>query len=124
MNTTSKKLDAPKAKGRGIGAVAAVAATGAVACGACCVLPFALPAAVLAMTGGVLAWFGSLHAWITLVAAVAVITGWLWVGAQVRTTRRQPARSTLVVMAVATALLAVAVAWPKIEPFLVTMVRG
>lgn len=124
MNATSKKLDAPKSKGRGIGAVAAVAATGAVACGACCVLPFALPAAVLAMTGGVLAWFGSLHAWIALVAAVAVIAGWLWVGAQMRTAQRPPARSTLVVMAVATALLAVAVAWPKIEPILVTMVRG
>lgn len=123
MNATPKELDAPKPKGRGLGAMAAIAATGAVACSACCVLPFALPAAALAMTGGALAWFGGLHAWVTLVAGAAVVAGWLWVGAQMRTSGRRPAKSTLVVMATATALLAVAVAWPRIEPVFVALLR-
>lgn len=114
MSTTSK-LDTPKAKRRGLGVLAMVAATGAVACGACCVLPFALPAAALAMSGGVLAWFGGLHAWVTLAAAGAVVAGWLWVGAQVSASRRRPARSTLIVMTIATLLLALAAAWPGLE---------
>jgi len=123
MSTTSKKLDALKSKGRSVGALAVIAATGAVACGACCVLPFALPAAALAMTGGGLAWFGGLHAWVTLIAAGAVGVGWLWVGIQARAARRRPAKSTLVVMAAATMLLAVALAWPKVEPVVTAILR-
>jgi membrane protein DedA with SNARE-associated domain len=53
-------------------ATAAVAATGALACGVCCVLPFAPPAAALAISGGILAWFGSLRPWTTVAAVVAV----------------------------------------------------
>lgn len=123
MSTTSKRPATPKSTGRGVGAVAAIAATGAVACGACCVLPFALPAAALAMTGGALAWFGSLHGWVTLIAAGAVGVGWLWVGVQARAARRRPAKSTLVVMAAATMLLAVALAWPKVEPVVTALLR-
>ena len=40
---------------RAASAIAITAASGAVACGACCVLPFALPAAMLAGFGGLLA---------------------------------------------------------------------
>ena len=47
---------------RGATRLASTAATttaiGAIACGVCCVLPFALPAVALAGTGGVIAWFG------------------------------------------------------------------
>jgi hypothetical protein len=49
------RSDAPGTKIAG-----AAAATGALACGVCCVLPFALPAAILALSGGFFAWFGSL----------------------------------------------------------------
>jgi hypothetical protein len=41
-------------------APAAIAAISALACGVCCVLPLALPATALAVTGGVLGWFASL----------------------------------------------------------------
>jgi hypothetical protein len=100
------------------GLTAVTIATGAVACGACCVLPFALPAAALAGTGSILALLANAHAWVTGLAILAVIGAWSWIAWQTVRTRRSPAASTLYVMA-ATALLAVAVLWPVIEPHVV-----
>jgi hypothetical protein len=96
-------------------AAAAITATGAVACGVCCVLPFALPAAILAVSGGFLAWFGSLMPWVTAVAFIAVAVGWFWVVAQSIHIRRRPAFSTLLTMSAATVLLVAAFAWPHLE---------
>ena len=98
-------------------------ATGAVACGACCVLPFALPAALLASTGGILVWFAHMHAWITGLAVLAVLGAWGWIAWQTRRTRCKPAVSTLYVMVAATALMAIAVLWPLIEKGLVPLLR-
>lgn len=123
MTAAPKEFKTSKAKGRGIAAVAAVAATGAAACGACCVLPFALPAAALAMGGGVLAWFGGLLAWATAIAIIAVVAGWAWVGAQIWIKRRRPAKSTLLTMGSATLLLVLALAWPKVEPAILALLR-
>jgi hypothetical protein len=103
----------PGTKAAGLTAV--TLATGAVACGACCVLPFALPAAVLASTGDILAWFANMHVWITSLAVLAVIGAWGLIGWQARRTRWGPAASTLYVMAAATALMALAVLWPLVE---------
>jgi hypothetical protein len=97
------------------GLTAVTLATGAVACGACCVLPFALPAAVLAGAGGVLAWFANMHVWITGLAILAVIGAWGWIAWQTRRTRCWPAASTLYGMVAATALTALAMLWPLIE---------
>jgi hypothetical protein len=96
-------------------------ATGAVACGACCVLPFALPAALLASTGGILAWFANMHVWITGLAVAAVLGAWGWIAWQTRRTRCKPAASTLYVMVAATALMTIAVLWPLIEEQLVPL---
>lgn len=98
------------------GLTAITLATGAVACGACCVLPFALPAAVLAGTGSILALFADAHAWVTVLAILAVVGAWGWIVTQTVQTRRKPAPSTLYVMMAATALTSVAVLWPFIEP--------
>jgi len=103
------------------GFAAAAIATGAVACAACCVLPFALPAVVLASTGGVLAWFADQYAWVTVLAVLAVVGGWGWVAWQARRARRRLAASTLYVMITATALTALAVVWPLIEQPLVSV---
>lgn len=111
-------------KTRVAGGAAALAATGALACGVCCVLPFALPAAVLAMSGGVLAWFAGLTPWITGLALVAVTGAWLWVGLLTLRTRRRPATSTLITMAAASALLAAALTWPRIEPVIIGVLKG
>jgi ABC-type nickel/cobalt efflux system permease component RcnA len=75
----------PGAKTAGL--IAATLATGAVACAACCVLPFALPAAVLA--GGMLAWLAKAHLWIAGLAILVVIGAWIaW---RKRRTRCKPA---------------------------------
>ena len=109
-------LGADKQVGTKAAGIAAMTlATGAVVCGACCVLPFAVPAVVLASTGTILAWFAAAHAWVTGLAILAVAGAWGWIAWQTVQTRRRPARSTLYVMAGATALMVVAVLWPLIE---------
>jgi hypothetical protein len=90
-------------------------ATGAVACGACCVLPFALPAAALASTGSVLAWLAGAHAWITGLALFSVLGAWAWIAWDTARSQRRLAQSTVYVMTAATLLTAVAVLWPLIE---------
>jgi hypothetical protein len=61
------------------GVAAVTLASGAVACGACCVLPFAVPAVALAGAGSMLALLAGAHAWVTGVAAVAVAGAWIWI---------------------------------------------
>jgi hypothetical protein len=106
------------------GVTALTLSTGAVACGVCCVLPFALPAAVLAGTGSLLAMFVKMHLWITILAILSVGGAWGWIAWQTRRTRRKPAISTLVVMGMATMLLTAAVLWPLLEKPLIRMLRA
>ena len=105
------------------GAAAALAATGALACGACCVMLFALPAAMLAVSGGVLGWFGSMEPLMTLVALAAVVVAWAWVALHTIRTRRRPTRSTLLTMGAASILLTAALAWPLFERPLFVLLR-
>ena len=112
----------PGSKAAGVTAV--TLSTGAVACGVCCVLPFALPAAVVAGTGSLLAMFVKMHVWITILAVVSVVGAWGWIAWQTRRTRRMPAISTLLVMGAATVLLTVAVLWPLLEKPLIRMLRA
>ena len=98
---------------------AAAAAAGAVACGVCCVLPFALPAAALAGSGGLLAWFGGAQVWATISSAALVLAAWLWVLVRSIQTRRPPSRATLIVLGEATMLFGAAAARPAIEGALV-----
>jgi hypothetical protein len=106
------------------GLTAVTLAAGAVACGACCVLPFALPAAVLAGSGSILALLANAHAWVTGVSILAVIGAWSVIVWQAVRSRRRPAVSTLYMMVGATALLSIAVLWPIIEPHLVRALRA
>jgi hypothetical protein len=100
---------------KAVSLTAVTLATGAVACGACCVLPFALPAAAMASTGSILAWLAGAHAWVTGSALLAVLVAWAWLAWDTARSQRRPARSTLYVMTAATILTAVAVLWPLIE---------
>jgi len=106
------------------GLTAVTLATGAVACGACCVLPFALPAVAVAGTGSILAFVASAHAWVTGLALLAVVGAWSWIVWQSVRARRFPTASTLYMMAVATVLLSVAVLWPLIEHQLARVLRA
>lgn len=105
------------------GAVAVTVSTAALACGICCVLPFALPAAMLGVVGGALAWFSEAYRWMTPIAVLAVAAGWFWIGYQSRSSGRRPARLTLIVMGFATAIMALALFWPRIEPIALGMLR-
>jgi hypothetical protein len=113
---------------RGASRLASTAATttalGAIACGVCCVLPFALPAVVLAGTGGVIAWLGQAF-WGALYLAGALVTiAWAWVAASSVRTGRRPARTTVRAMLVATAALGIARMWPVVEPYILRALRG
>lgn len=105
-------------------AAALTMATGAVACGVCCVLPFAFPAFAAASTGSLLAWFAGAHDWATALAAVVVAGAWVSIGLQSYRTRRYPSRATLHTMALATTVLVFAVLWPRIEPFVIRWLQG
>jgi hypothetical protein len=102
--------------GNKIAGAATVTALAAAACTACCVLPFTLPAAVLAFAGGSIAMLDHAHGWVTKLAIVLVACAWSWIGWRWRRTGRRIGRATIALMIVATALTASASAWPLIEP--------
>lgn len=108
---------------RFVGASAALAATGALACSICCVLPFALPAAVLAVGGGVLSWFANATPWAMRIALLAVLAGWTWVIVQSVRTQRHPALSTLLTLALATVVFAAAAVWWHFEREIIHLLR-
>lgn len=72
------------------GAFAITAATGAVACAACCVLPLAMPAVAFAGFGSMLAMLSGASIWITALAVIAVTVAWIWVGWQGDYDKRRP----------------------------------
>ena len=120
VKASSKEPPGSKAAG----VTAMTLSTGAVACGVCCVLPFALPATILASTGSLLALLVKMHVWVTILAILSVVGAWGWIAWQTRRTRRKPAISTLFMMGAATVLLAVAVLWPLLEKPLIRMLRA
>jgi len=106
----------PNKAGGKVAATASITALAAVACTACCVLPFTLPATLLALAGGSIAVLDHAHGWVTRIAVVAVIAAWIWTARQVQKTGRPMARRTAVLMIAATLLTATAAAWPLLEP--------
>jgi hypothetical protein len=80
------------------------------------VLPFTLPAVLLALAGGSIAVLDHAHLWVTRLAIAAVIAAWLWIIWQRRKTQRPIARATMALMIAASLLTIVAACWPWIEP--------
>ena len=109
-------------KAAGLGAMAASSAA-VIACGACCILPLALPAIALASLGGTLAWLAGAHPWLTGLSVLIVIAAWAWIIWQGRRTGKRQARSTLVLMSISTAFTLLALAWPWIEPSIMAALR-
>ncbi|CAI9122092.1 hypothetical protein AA0242T_3127 [Acetobacter aceti NRIC 0242] len=105
-------------------AVAMTASSAALACGVCCVVPLALPAAILGSVGGILAWFANAYRWLTPVAILAVAVGWFWVGYQAYRTGHRPGWQTLGIMGFATIMGCLAWLWPRIEPVAIGFLRG
>lgn len=110
MNAKSQARD-----NRAVGTIAATASMAALACGVCCVLPLAIPAAMLGMFGAMIAWFAHAYSWLTPIAVAAVITGWLWVAGQSWRSGKRPAKATLLIMAFATVMMVLAYLWPIFE---------
>lgn len=112
-------------RGAAIAASAAgVAAAGALACAACCILPFALPAAALAVAGGTLAWLSSVYQGAIVVAIALVAAAWAWVVWQSWRTRKRPAGTTVLVMLAASTMLGLAYYWPAIEPIAIAALNS
>ena len=108
--------------GKAAGSVAIVSAAGAAVACAACVIPFALPAVLLAGTGGVLAWLNDAHTWITGIAIAVLAFAWIWVWRQSAGLCMRPATSTLMMMGIATFFVALALLWPEIEPEILRLV--
>jgi hypothetical protein len=98
-----------------VAGVATVTALAAVACTACCLLPFTLPAVLLATAGGSIAVLDHAHGWVTKLSIGVVVCAWLWIGWQIGRTRQPVARATIVFMLLATVLTATAASWPLLE---------
>lgn len=120
--STASSKEPPGSKAAGVTAM--TLSTGALACGVCCVLPFALPATIVASTGAVLAWFVKIQVWAKILAVLSVLGAWGWIAWQSRRTHRKPAASTLVMMGAATMVLAVATLWPLLEKPIIRMLRA
>lgn len=111
------------ATGRVAGAAAASSVAAALACGACCVLPIAIPAIATGMSGVVVAWFAGSHVWMTVAAALLVVLSWAWVGWQSFKARTGLASSTWALMGLATLAAGTAALWPRLEPSIIAMIR-
>jgi len=106
------------------GATALTLSVGGLACGACCVLPFTLPATILASTGSLLSALIHMHWWLTLLSVTAVVGAWGWIARQMRRTRRKPSLTTLAMMTASTLLMTVSLLWPLIEKPLIRALRA
>jgi hypothetical protein len=106
-----------------VGTVATTASVAALTCGVCCVLPFALPATLLGALGGTFAFFESAFPWMRWAAVLSVAAGWAWVLLQSIQTALRPAKSTLMIMGLATIATVLALMWPMFEGPLIRLLR-
>jgi len=121
----TRRSDPPDAA-LGVAAFAAAAAA-VLAWAACCVLPIALSLAGLTLAGT--AALAGQRAWITVGAAVVLAAGWWSVWRRRRACATDgscapPSRTSIWLLAAATALLAAAILWqPLIEPKALAILR-
>lgn len=97
---------------------------GAMACAACCVLPVAFPAIAVAGGGALLGWIDAATKLMFVAALLSVIGAWGWVIYRARSTGKRTAKATLLMMQAATAVLALGLAFPAYEPFLIKLIKG
>lgn len=100
--------------GKAAGTAVATAVVAA-ACTACCVLPFTLPAVVLAGAGSLIAVLDHAHGLMTILSVAVVLCAWGWIVWRSRTTGRKFRSSVLAAMCAATVLSATAALWPLME---------
>jgi hypothetical protein len=114
--TSASCACAPKTTtGAGLAGAAGLTALAAAACTGCCILPLTLPAAILAVAGSSLALLDHAHVWVSRLAIAIVAGVRLWIGWQAWRGGRRVARTTLVIMVLASLLAGAAASWPLIE---------
>jgi hypothetical protein len=101
--------------GKAAGTAVATAMVAA-ACTACCVLPFTLPAVVLASAGSLIAVLDHAHWLMAKLSVAVVVCAWGWIMWRSRTTGLKIRSSVLAAMCAATVLTATAAMWPVMEP--------
>ena len=108
---------ATKAKAGGGKAAGTAVATAmvAAACTACCVLPFTLPAVVLASAGSLIAVLDHAHGLMTKLSVAVVACAWGWIVWRSRTTGLKIRSSVLAAICAATMLTATAALWPVMK---------
>ncbi|QQO11568.1 hypothetical protein JJB99_18785 [Bradyrhizobium diazoefficiens] len=97
------------------GTAAVATAVIAAACTACCVLPFTLPAVVLASAGSMIAVLDHAHGLMTALSVAVVLCAWAWIVWRARTSGLKIRSSVLAAMCAATVLTATAALWPVME---------
>jgi hypothetical protein len=122
--SSAKSAAKEPAGAKAAGAAAMTLSTSGLACVACCVLPFTLPATILASTGALLSAFIHMRWWLLALSVIAVITAWGWLGWQIRQTGRKPSTGTLTMMTVSTLLMTISLLWPLIEKPLMRALRA
>lgn len=105
-------------------AAAATVAAVALACGACCVASIALPSVALGSLGATLAWAGNAYAAVTAIASLLVVAGWLWVYRDATRGKARPAAAMLWLMGLASTALVAALAWPRVEPAVASLLTA
>jgi hypothetical protein len=100
--------------GKAAGTAVATAIVAA-ACTACCVLPFTLPAVVLASAGSLIAVLDHSHGLMTKLSIAVVVCAWGWIVWRSRTSGLKIRSSVLAAMCAATVLTATAALWPVME---------
>jgi hypothetical protein len=100
--------------GKAAGTAVATAVVAA-ACTACCVLPFTLPAVVLASAGSVIAVLDHAHGLMTKLSIAVVVCAWGWIVWRSRSSGLKIRSSVLAAMCAATVLTATAALWPVME---------
>lgn len=106
----------PEPGGGKAASTAVASALVAAACTACCVLPFTLPAVVLAGAGSLIAVLDHAHGLMTKLSVVVVLGAWGWIVWRSRTTGLKMRATVLAAMCAATVLTATAALWPVMEP--------
>lgn len=100
--------------GKAAGTAVATAIVAA-ACTACCLLPFTLPAVVLASAGSLIAVLDHAHGLITKLSIAVVLCAWGWIVWRSRMTGLKIRSTVLAAMCAATVLTATAALWPAME---------
>lgn len=124
LNASGRQVD------RGVATVGTVAGAGALfSAAACCILPLCL--AALGLGAGGLSAIVPFHWPLTIAAMVAIAAGWVLYVRRRRACERDggcaaapPARSTFVLLCLATAFVAVSASWSLIEAPLMRAMGG